>query len=72
MSPLLRSGLATSQARICSALQEMRHSAKRFFSKALAAPHISTPRVITVDKNAANLKAFKVLRAEGFMPLELC
>ena len=26
-------------------------AAKRFFSKALAAPHTSTPRVITVDKN---------------------
>src|SRR2546425_6142579 len=28
-------------------------AAKHFFSKALAVPHISTPRVITVDKNAA-------------------
>src|ERR1700674_441943 len=28
-------------------------AAKRFFSKALAAPHSSTPRVITVDKNPA-------------------
>src|SRR6184192_3562124 len=28
-------------------------AAKRFFSKTLAAPHTSTPRVITVDKNAA-------------------
>src|SRR5207248_3172970 len=35
--------------------------AKRFFSKALAAPHTSTPRVITVDKNAAYPKAFKEL-----------
>jgi transposase, IS6 family len=33
-------------------------AAKRFFAKALAAPHISTPRVITVDKNAAYPKAF--------------
>jgi transposase, IS6 family len=46
----------------------MRHSAKRFFSKALAAPHTSTPRVITVDKNAAYPKAFKELKAEGIMP----
>jgi IS6 family transposase len=46
----------------------MRHSAKRFFSKALAAPHISTPRVITVDKNAAYPKAFKELKAEEIMP----
>ena len=46
----------------------MRHSAKRFFSKALAAPHTSTPRVITVDKNAAYPKAFKELKAEEIMP----
>ena len=43
-------------------------AAKRFFSKALAAPHISTPRVITVDKNAAYPKAFHELKAEGIMP----
>jgi transposase, IS6 family len=28
-------------------------AAKRFFAKMLAVPHTSTPRVITVDKNAA-------------------
>jgi IS6 family transposase len=33
-------------------------AAKRFFSKTLAAPHTTTPRVITVDKNAAYPKAF--------------
>jgi transposase, IS6 family len=43
-------------------------AAKRFFSKALAASHTSTPRVITVDKNAAYPKAFKELKAEGIMP----
>jgi IS6 family transposase len=43
-------------------------AAKRFFSKALAAPHTSTPRVITVDKNAAYPKAFKELKAERIMP----
>jgi transposase-like protein len=43
-------------------------AAKRFFSKALAAPHTSTPRVITVDKNAAYPKACKDLRAERIMP----
>ena len=43
-------------------------AAKRFFSKALAAPHSSTPRVITVDKNAAYPKAFKELKAERIMP----
>ena len=41
---------------------------KRFFSKALAASHSSTPRVITVDKNAAYPKAFKELKAEGILP----
>src|SRR6266487_4158731 len=43
-------------------------AAKRFFSKALAAPHTSTPRVITVDKNAAYPKAFTELKAEEIMP----
>ncbi len=43
----------------------MRHSAKRFFSKTLTAPHSTTPRVITVDKNAAYPKAFTELQAEG-------
>lgn len=43
-------------------------AAKRFFSKALNAPHIVTPRVITVDKNAAYPKAFKDLKEEGVVP----
>jgi len=43
-------------------------AAKRFFSKTLAALHTSTPRVITVDKNAAYPKAFKELKAEEIMP----
>ncbi len=43
-------------------------AAKRFFAKALAALYSSTPRVITVDKNAAYPKAFKELKAEGIMP----
>jgi len=40
-------------------------AAKRFFAKTLTAPHITTPRVITVDKNAAYPKAFNELQAEG-------
>jgi len=44
------------------------HAAKRFFSKASAAPHTSLHRVITVDKNAAYPKAFKELKAEKGMP----
>ena len=67
--PLSCRGFAGEHARISpQPPEEMRHSAKRFFSKALAAPHISTPRVITVDKNAAYPKAFKELKAEGIMP----
>jgi hypothetical protein len=47
------------QADIISVPPEMRHSAKPFFSKVFAAPHTGTPRVITVDKNAAYPKAWK-------------
>jgi transposase, IS6 family len=36
-------------------------AAKRYFSKALAATHTNTPRVIPVDKNAAYPKAFREL-----------
>jgi transposase-like protein len=43
-------------------------AAKRFFSKMLATLHTTTPRVITVDKNAAYPKAFKELKAEGAIP----
>ena len=40
------------------------HAAKHFFLKMLAASHTSTPRMITVDKNAAYPKAFSDLKAE--------
>ena len=40
-------------------------AAKRFFTKALKSSHMVTPRVITVDKNAAYPKAFKELKAAG-------
>ena len=43
-------------------------AAKRFFAKALAAPHTRTPRVITVDKNATSPKAFKEFKAEVAIP----
>jgi transposase, IS6 family len=43
-------------------------AAKRFIAKALAAPHTSAPRVITVNKYTAYPKAFKELKAEGMMP----
>jgi IS6 family transposase len=40
-------------------------AAKRFFAKALRASHTVTPRVITVDKDAAYPKAVKELKAAG-------
>ena len=43
-------------------------AAKRFFSKTLGTSHTITPRVITVDKNAAYPKAFKELKEEGTLP----
>jgi len=43
-------------------------AAKQFFSKALNACHTVTPRVITVDKNAAYPKALNELKAEGLLP----
>jgi transposase, IS6 family len=43
-------------------------TAKGFFAKTLAAPHTTTPRVITVDKNAAYPKAFKELKEERAIP----
>jgi transposase-like protein len=43
-------------------------AAKHFFSKALAASHPVSPRVITVDKNAAYPKAFHELKVEGAIP----
>jgi IS6 family transposase len=43
-------------------------AAKRFFTKALHATHAVTPRVITVDKNAAYPKALNELKAEGSVP----
>src|SRR6266513_2302633 len=43
-------------------------AAKSFFAKTLAAPHITPPRVINVDKNAAYPKAFKELKDEGALP----
>jgi transposase-like protein len=43
-------------------------AARRFFSKTLGASHTVTPRVITVDKNAAYPKALGELKAEGIVP----
>ena len=43
-------------------------AAKRFFLKTLVAPHMSEPRVINVEKNAASPKAFNEIKAEGYIP----
>lgn len=43
-------------------------AARRFFAKALGASHTVTPRVITVDKNAAYPKALKELKTAGGFP----
>lgn len=46
-------------------------AAKRFFRKTLRAFHTQTPRVITVDKNAAYPKAINELKADKELPKEL-
>lgn len=43
-------------------------AAKRFFCKTLRALHTSSPRVITVDKNAAYPKAINELKAKEELP----
>jgi IS6 family transposase len=43
-------------------------AAKSFFSKTLAASHTISPRVITVDKNAAYPKAFNEMKATSAVP----
>lgn len=44
------------------------NAAKRFFRKMLKAIHTSSPRVITVDKNAAYPKAVDELKADKELP----
>ncbi|CAA9362928.1 hypothetical protein AVDCRST_MAG94-3496 [uncultured Leptolyngbya sp.] len=43
-------------------------AAGRFFRKSLSAPHTQTPRVITVDHNAAYPAAMESLKAENRLP----
>ncbi|HEY4383682.1 MAG TPA: DDE-type integrase/transposase/recombinase, partial [Ktedonobacteraceae bacterium] len=43
--------------------------ARRFFTRALSACHTVTPRVITVDKNAAYPKALKELKSVQVFPV---
>lgn len=43
-------------------------AAERFFHKVLNATHTQTPRVITVDKNAAYLKAIETLKGDETLP----
>jgi IS6 family transposase len=44
-------------------------AAERFFRKVLHATHTTTPRVITVDKNAAYPLAFEALQQDGTLPV---
>jgi IS6 family transposase len=44
-------------------------AAERFFRKVLQASHALTPRVITVDQNAAYPPAFEALQQEGMLPV---
>jgi transposase-like protein len=46
-------------------------AAERFFRRVLRASHTLTPRVITVDENAAYPPAFEALQQEGMLP-ETC
>jgi len=46
-------------------------AAERFFRQVLQASHALTPRVITVDKNAAYPPAFEALQQERILP-ETC
>jgi transposase, IS6 family len=46
-------------------------AAERFFRKVLQAPHVLTPRVMTVDKHAAYPPAFDVLQQDSTLP-ETC
>jgi transposase-like protein len=46
-------------------------AAVRFFRQVLEASHTCTPRVITVDKNAAYPLAFEALQHDGTLP-EIC
>ena len=43
-------------------------AAKRFFKKVLSAPHTQSPRMITVDKNAAYPPAIDGLKADESLP----
>jgi len=54
-------------------LSELRdkQAAKRFFKKALAASHVSRPRVITVDKNPAYPVAIEELKEEKQVPKDI-
>jgi IS6 family transposase len=45
-----------------------KRAAKRFFKKMLGSPHISTPRVINVDQNAAYPGAIHDLKQDGLLP----
>jgi len=45
-----------------------KRAARRFFKKLLGSPHVSTPRVINVDQNAAYPGAIHDLKQDGLLP----
>jgi IS6 family transposase len=45
-----------------------KRAARRFFKKMLGSPHVSTPRVINVDQNAAYPGAIHDLKRDGLLP----
>ncbi|MBT2730541.1 DDE-type integrase/transposase/recombinase [Bacillus sp. ISL-75] len=49
-------------------LKDISKAAKRFFKKALAVCHSTTPRVVTVDENPAYPLAIEQLKEEKLMP----
>ena len=48
----------------CARAKRDAKAAKRFFRKVLKARHTQSPRVITVDKNAAYPKAIETLKGD--------
>jgi transposase-like protein len=49
-------------------LKDISKAAKRFFKKALAVCHSTTPRVVTVDENPAYPLAIEQFKEEKLMP----
>ena len=53
---------------LCARAKRDGKAAERFFRKVLKATHTQSPRVITVDKNAAYPKAIVTLKGDETLP----